>query len=774
MNEKPQTAIRPYDQNKPYEQKPYEQKPYEQKKYQDGVDTFEPSKPKAPAPLLDLKLYQQSKPPPPKPQFPYPVNVPTPFFPPQYMYNPYALMQSVQPMQPIIKNYSINVSGPTTNHGTVGMIYEDMLPAKQFTNTSNTLSERLSIHSFVRSVLLKYQDGEDISLDSTDSNSLMRYLKFMELNPYSTYKFSDNPYKGLPNNMLIYRSCYPIRYDQTTNSVACAKNSVGINIRIYKLTNAEYNVNKNDKIEFNTSDVWREICYYEYIREQILKQNQSPNFASMYSYYLCQKCNIDFDKIISFKGEQANKEEQYISTNDWKDLRNINDVDKGLINPTPVPVSKNTIARDIANIIESKNNSKNTNNDNSINFVQQLEKSSNLKCICDSKQKQINVHINGCPAQLTIKSECKCTLTQKHLNKHSVGCPLQVYVGTIIQSNPNAYSGAALIALTESPNYNIYNWASRVYQVDGNVKRMLNTGYHDEKVWHSILFQLMSALYVMQINKIAFRNFTLDDNVYVKDLSVTSNVTSYWKYKIDGIDYYIPNYGYLLLIDSNFKDITQKSYDTKHTLVPRKSNEDKPYKLCSNIFWADDNNPNYDKTDLDNMCFESFLNAFSQNNFSKSFTNDSGVKPPDKIIKLLSDICHDINASNKQNKNIGYYVYTFMRKFMNNRIGTYLKESEIPHLRKEDNTPPIKGQLLVHEVQFGTYKFVLYISDAKTPGQSTILTKKDGTNDIIQDFVPSGILYNYNRAEQPTQNFKINEANLNEEDLLETYIITNV
>ena len=59
----------------------------------------------------------------------------------------------------------------------------------------------------------------------------------------------------------------------------------------------------------------------------------------------------------------------------------------------------------------------------------------------------------------------------------------------------------------------------------------------------------------MQINKIFISNFDLERNVFVKDLSFRGTVTEYWKYKINGVDYYIPNLGYLVMIDSNFGDV---------------------------------------------------------------------------------------------------------------------------------------------------------------------------------------------------------------------------
>ena len=54
------------------------------------------------------------------------------------------------------------------------------------------------------------------------------------------------------------------------------------------------------------------------------------------------------------------------------------------------------------------------------------------------------------------------------------------------------------------------------------------------------------------IDSINNENFSLEDNIFVKDIYSNTEVLGYWKYIVDGISYYIPNYGYILLIDSNF------------------------------------------------------------------------------------------------------------------------------------------------------------------------------------------------------------------------------
>jgi hypothetical protein len=673
-------------------------------------------------PLVDLQVYEPTKPPrPPRqvdPALFAPIHNTTPFFPPQYqlpgMQQPYYYVPN---RMPIVKNYSINVSGPITDHGKVNTIFEDILPRTQFVNTSNTLGERIDIYQFVRSVFVRHHDGEDIDLEGAGDNSLLSYLKFMELNPYNTNHFSKNPYQGLPNDMLIYRSCYPIRWDRYSNSVQCAKNSVGMNIRIYRLTVGEYRIKMEKKIDYHDYDVWRELAYYEYIREHVIKQNICPNFVTMYAYFICENCNIDFNKILEIKGKSREELEQFVSIQD--PTRELYDHAKRLVDKKLVPRKYTPL---------------------------------NLNEYVPQKGGKLPPLNAGTPPPIRHYIQKR---KEQEYNKQ--GKPI-----ILVEENRKNYSGKGLVALTESPNYNLHGWASKTYEIEGNIRRMINTGFHKSVVWHSILFQLMVALYVLQINNIAFYDFNIEDNVYIKDISTHGNVTRYWKYIVDGYEYYVPNHGYLLLVDSNFKDIKGKE------ITISKESYDKKFKIYSNIY-AQDGGVRYKKNSLKNSCFKAFEKTFSPNTFSSTFINKGGTQIPEDIKKLLSEINKDV--ANKKSKDIGFYIKTYMRMLMNNRIGTYLKEDENKNVRKDIPPDFTKGNVVVYEVHHNTHKFVIY---DKTVGDGTaqILSKKDTRNKNIEaEVVPISSLFNYSRYDQLIQDFKPAEANLSEDGLLETYTI---
>jgi len=625
-------------------------------------------------PLVDLQVYQPSKP---NTQsiknrdsnnLYMPIPTTHPYFPPQY--NPYwPNFYAPQLPNPIIKQYSIN-NAPFLEYSSLktGILKEDSLPS-QFVNTSNTLGERINIYNFVRSIFIKNYDGEDIDIDGNGTNSLLRYLKFLELNPYNTHQ-NNNPYHGLPSDMLIYKSCYPVRYDEKTNAVQCAPNSLGMNIRIYKLTHAEYNIKKLEQQNFYDYNIWREIAYYEYIRENILKTKVCPNFIMIYGYYINEKCNVDFNKVAQLSGNKLVAPQQIIVKN-------------------------------------------------------QLPNS----------QLPQNAKIYGIPFA-------------------KIANPTSQYIDL------NSFSGRGLVALTEAPTHNIYKWSSKIYTIDGNIHKMVNTGYHKSEIWMSVIFQLMSALYILQLHKISFDNFSLEDHVYIKDITHHDNVIMCWKYKINNFEYYVPNYGYLVLIDSNYKNIEFNQL----TLI--KKQNVKRFKIYSNIF----KDGIYNDSDLDDKCFSSFQRAIDSNKFKNAFTNYGSVNPPADIINLLNQINNEILQPNSS-KNISDYIYKYMASFLNNRIGTYLSELEIKNVRRDEVKKFVPGMIIVYEVQNETFKFVIFV---KYNNNSTvkILTKNDPKDkDCIESDLEPSPLFLYSRTETILQTYKPSEFNLNEEEILETYVL---
>lgn len=647
--------------------------------------------------ILNLQVYQPQKPKPERPMdgLPvYPTVTTNPYFPAQMaqMINPYAssMLGQMYPMAVNVnKIYEINTNGPVDQHSRLHMIFEDLLPDKPIKTTFKTIKERITQIQYVRTILFHDGDGCEVNLDGNSGNSLLSHIKFMELNPFNTNKLTPNPYKGLPYGFLIYRSCYPIKRGDPFGQLECSRDSMALNIRIYKLNAGGYLINKQNTKKFYEYEQWREIAYYEYIREHIIKKKICPHFVTLYGYYLCKNSRIEFNKIMEMSTEKIKSQGPF--RNSIQDL----------------------------NIYEKKENE----------FVEAVVRG--LR----------QVH----PGHIIQKLDSDLTNVQ----------PVQKPV------NLDDYTGEVIVSITESPTYSLYTWASKIYQQQGNTKTMINRGFHDEYVWKSIIFQIMVSLFVMKLHNIYIDNFSIENNVFIKDLNVEGTVVNYWKYRIKGIDYYIPNYGYLVLIDSNYSDINTIP---DSTLAP----SDKKNKLDGHIF----KEGNTLGTD-DNVFITMFKEGIDPDNFGKSFTMEGGTPPDQTILELMSKL-YTTSYSNIED-----YFTNHMSKFMNNRIGTYLKEQEIIHIRNDDLREFKKGQIIVHEEGTGIYRFVLYLDT--TNGVAKILTKdKTSQNDhdyvdtdveIIEKQIQITTLKNYSLTEPIVQNFKPTESNLSEENILETYNI---
>jgi hypothetical protein len=543
----------------------------------------------------------------------------------QNPFNVYHIPQMQNPMAiPIIKNYNINAIGPSMNHVKIYNIMEDVLPANIYNLSFSTINDRQYIEGYVKNTFFNLGNGMNVSLDDK-ADSLLSYLKFLDLNPFNTNKYSNNPYSGLPKGMILFRSCYPIKHDKKINSTTCAKNSIGMNIKIFGLTQNDYDciqncIQINSDLNKNKNDIWREIEYYNLINSEVIKKFNCPNFIISYGYYLSEQCSINFDKLNS--------------------------------------LSQHTNNSDV--------------------FL---------------KKKQKN---------------------QNYINK-------------------------ALVLLTESPNFNLLQWSSKSYARNGNIQTMINTGYYNEHVWKSIYFQLFMIFHVFQILKIYFVNYNIEDNIFIKIVKNDSNVTSYWKYVIDDIEYYIPNYGFIVVFDSSFKNIPS-------TLTNKIESEHFKDERAADYYFQKN--------------YEIFKLTTDPNIYNSIYYQNGGNAPP----KNISDMLHEIQ--NKKKQNISYYILNHMTEFLNNRIGTLLNKDEVDKIDK-NNKNFKKGQIIVYEESYNVYKFAL-LYKIKNQSFYVLLSNKNFTKNKITN---NDSLYKY--AGTIIQNYDIEKSLLNDNSILETYHCTS-
>ena len=261
-------------------------------------------------------------------------------------------------------------------------------------------------------------------------------------------------------------------------------------------------------------------------------------------------------------------------------------------------------------------------------------------------------------------------------------------------------------------------------------------------------------------------NMSLRDNVYIKDLLNNEQATGYWKYVIDNCDYYIPNYGYMVLIDSNFKDLSQDDYTIK-----RKEDKLGTYKIYGEV--ASD----FDSSQINNLNminYDNLKEIINPKNFGKEFSNYGGITPPDEIMNLLISMNGDINGSDRvKNGSTNDLINKYMRKFVHNRVGGYLTDEESKYVLSEPNNDLKKGELCVYAEDSRAHKWALCINNLNEDSSITILTKHDILDKEIHEVsIDITRTRKYMKPLEVAQNYKSNEAKLAEEDLLEIYNVS--
>ncbi len=690
---------------------------------------FNENKPKDtqnPNQILNLQLYQPPKPKPtsatsgkplPNPAVFYPNYVPNPFDPISYANYMQHTGYGMQPV-PVYKEYNINIGGVAGSHLNTAIFFEDSLPVKNVSGSFCSLGERLTMYESIRSNLFNAGDGKDVPIEN-DSYNLLSHLKLMDMNPYNASRFSKNPYKGLPFGFLLYRSCYPMRHDTRNSSAVCASNSTGINVRIYRLTEGAYMINKQNITKASDYDEWRDMAFYNFVKEHIIKKKVCPNFSVMYGFNIALNSNINFE-----------------------DLKMIQDPNRGR-------------TTDVSQFSTNWTKNNGTGKQDTSQALQAL-RAMNLKD--NAMQANVMVPVNGLGANTGNLKQVVAVVRDPRtglITKEVTNVPTPQEEAIML----NRYGGKALVCLTEASNYSIIGWAKKEYRANGNIKTMINSGYHTKAVWESIIFQILVALYVMQLKGLMINNFRLDRNVFIKDINTGGTVTNYWKYKVEGIEYYIPNYGYLVLIDSNFRDFDNHCDDNVATDPKRDRKLDGSFlDVCS-----------LSQEQCIEKSFEMFRLAIDPNVFDQDFVNDNGVRPPEEILRLLTNIRN--MADSKPTLNIAHYIRTFMTMFMNNRVGGALTDTELNNVKRGAIKEFRKGQIVVMVDHDGVEKFVIHVRQRQN-GSALIITKDKldpAVSNFIEKDVPVSSLNEYSVIEPIKQNFKMNESNLNEESLLETY-----
>ena len=714
-----------------------------------------------PEPVLELKINQPQQVLPPglgqvgpigpmqNQIYPSPyVPVPNPYYP--LATNGMVPWQYTQNNVPIIKKYNISLGNANGDITKLASLYEDILPSEGnvSNNTFNTLKERMIIHHYIRSIFIKTGDGEELLINGgpnrteSEVTNLLSHVKLLEINPYHYNRLTDNIYRTLPTNFVMYRSCYPIKLGQF-NSIECSKSSIGMNIRIYLLSKYDDETHVSTLPRYN-SDVWRELDYYQYIREEIIKHNISPNFVSLHSYYMTKNTGINFGKFDKIRGQIEMRNYEIAKSN--SDIRN--------------------------NLYKKY-------------IIDQMDANPKEIVSFDDLIREQLIPATAVARPVTALERTKVITIRVERN--------------ILNSRYNHFmdSDKCLVMLSEAPTQHLLNWATRTYQIDnGPVKKMIQNGYHDDRVWQSVFFQLLLSMLVMFEKKIMFTEFSLKNNIFIKDLKHSDQSVGIWKYIFDGIEYFVPNYGYLLLIDSNFAEIAINGDPLSKNYNPSGIT----FRIKSTLM--NDTNSN---GEIYKLCIDRMIEVFNSNNFGREFTNYGGVAPTQAFLNALDIIQTRLtiiknthfpvpvggivpppwtvvqhNAIIAAMKNLPLeIVKQNIFNMIHSRIGTPIKDQEKTYVSDRFDLNTKYGTIVTRKISPTFSTFAIYLGQSATPGpmglpRFNILTTDEpifGNEDriskrLIELEVDRGSLFNY--FGQPEHMYEPGK----QYNTLETYLIS--
>jgi hypothetical protein len=731
--------------------------------------------PKEPAVLLEQKIYDTSKnkPEPQKPYDPY-----IPVFPESMVNNllPYA-KELVKPN--IQKVYNVSLTNPVGNYTTINRIHEDELIGDVRTFSFNTTFERTQLNEYIYNNIIDKTNGEEMDITGSQ-NSFLEYIKLENRpNPYSIYK---HPLKDLPMNFLIYRSGYPIKFNTNTKYVTMNKDSVGMNVRIYMMSIGDYRAKSLDtNIDQDRFDLWREMKYYDTIKN-IVNKKISPNFIVPVLWKIDTHSKIKWDELqnmkkkdITFNNSNNIRLNQQI-INNYHDLPNLKNVLSFIRNnkntmentkynintnnnsfklrepiSTPIdiiiPVGHYTLDEFINKVVQILNLS----SKNVYNITKQIV-GNDYKLFFTVNNNLMNPEIiitNNLYMIFGFNKNDKLVINKQLISKNNISTPLDF-------NNPNLDismdSGKNLILLTEAPTSSLKQWASSVHESFGTVKKMIATGYHTPEVWKSILFQLIYSCAVLQKEEIYFPELSLN-NFYIKDIFSDLHSIGCWIYNIDGIDYYVPNYGYILVFDTNYKDININNSSL--------TNINREYKIYSTKIYKE--NGKYDDNNkINTNIIDKFKELMKLDNFENKLVMEGANKISDDTKNIINNINTIFNNTTFTNIIDIIKKKDIFSDYLHNRVGTLLTKNEKDNVNLfANNVQYNKGNLIVYESRYQEFKWAIYCNSTNT-NQHEIITKDNHKFDIKT--VYSGTIHNYPDIVHPdsTDKMKYDESHIYE------------
>lgn len=235
--------------------------------------------------------------------------------------------------------------------------------------------------------------------------------------------------------------------------------------------------------------------------------------------------------------------------------------------------------------------------------------------------------------------------------------------------NPNLRNVTDKICLLVLSEYNKYDF--RTWLI--NLSKKKKTVTELENIWYNIIFQIVSVLYLLYK---LYRLVHLD--LHWGNLLVQTHAKGgYWTYRINGINYYLPNLGF-----------TIKLWDFGKS-------------RSKNIFEQDSSISINDTIDIIR-----FSNIYIWINKYDKIKNKSVI--PSSIIELFQSFKKNENLS------LSKLIYIYMGKFIHNKIGQNLSEIDKKNLKKVNYSENFtRGEIVSYKNKYALiqdiFKFKIYI-----------------------------------------------------------------
>ena len=586
--------------------------------------------------------------------------------------------------------------------------------------------------------MLNKNDGEDMSITG-GKNSLLSYIRLAELNPYA---LGDNPYKELAKDFLLYNSAYPISYNRQVNYLEMAKGSIGVNVRIYKISRGALRCKSINKfINFEEFDLWREIRYYEYVRENIIKRKVSPNFVNMILYKTDTESNIDWDKLTNLIYKDSPQDVLKHINSYAKSINDKHNLKHGTTLLEKFRRGKAT-AKDVYKSWLDKYRESSRKSIDINNFMFRIVGDDKIEVLRLNKNRSQLYKYNPTTKELDIPVS-----ETTYANQKDEWEKCNNLEDCLKKADLSADSGKSLVVLTEAPTQNIISWASTIYQQNGVIKTMVQTGYHSVDQWKSVLFQLTYLCAVLQKHQIYFNRMSLENNIFVRDMVSDVESPRSWIYKVNGINFYVPNNGQLVLFDSKFCDVRKVG----PSVVVPVTKEKRTFKTNMEIFKE---NGDVNKVDISNYVLKAFKKIVDPSQYSNG--NNGINKPHDDVMELLRKL------HNMTHTNIEECLIDCFPEYTHINIGKLLTVAEKEDLNLMIAPKLRTGGLIVLRERYEEYRWAVYLNNVDNLRHRILKRNNDGN--IVTDEIFSHSIIHYPDVES---------QELNTNKLIEIYNFDN-